>query len=90
MAPRKPRTAPAEFPYADERVPFFCWLGGNPWYAHKVEDKLTMCRQLASHQAPFRPALLAVWPGKRRSDVFFLNVRKAIIALGGEPATSKV
>lgn len=58
-----------EFPYADDTVTFLQLGGpGQAKVAQSVTDKLALCRSIT----PETP-VLAVWPGKTRSDVFLVD-----------------
>lgn len=70
------RTSDAEnFPYKEETVPFIMRYNGLIQYAVTVTDKLEMlCR-------PDSFTIVAVWPGKTRSDAFIVNREHARKAL---------
>ncbi len=74
--PRKVSDSHGEFPFADPRVPLILIAGteidaegdGMTW-AQTVEDKL----QLVEMAKKTTAELISVWPGKTRSDVFFID-----------------
>lgn len=76
---KNPRTPPKNFPYADPRVPFISRDEKQLWCANTVEEKLALIRKVAPKAGQdFSPLILAVWPGKHRSDVFYINHRIAL------------
>lgn len=74
--PRKTSDSAGEFPYADPRVPIILIAGteidaegdGMNW-ASSVEDKLALIEAAKETTAE----LISVWPGRTRSDVFFID-----------------
>jgi hypothetical protein len=74
--PRKISDSRGEFPYADPRAPFILIAGteidaegdGMNW-AYEPEEKLALVEAARGTTAE----LLTVWPGKTRSDVFFMD-----------------
>ena len=74
--PRKVTDSRGEFPYADPRVPLILIAGteidaegdGMNW-AFEIGEKLALVEAAKSTTAE----LISVWPGKTRSDVFFID-----------------
>lgn len=72
------------FPFTDDRVAFIAVLDPSPTYAYGTKDgrgfepastyskKEELLEQVASAE-PGSWHLLAVWPGKARSDVFLVD-----------------
>lgn len=79
--PRKPRTAPENYPYRDHRVPIFCWYDGGWLSACTVEEKITLLDWVQSVPQDARPTVLSVWPGMHRSDLFYVKPRIALESL---------
>lgn len=74
--PRKTSDSAGEFPFADPRVPIILIAGteidaegDGMAYAQTVEDKL----QLVEMARKTTAELISVWPGRTRSDVFFID-----------------
>lgn len=79
MAQRKPRTAGEDFPYDDPTVPFITFVNGNYTYACKLEEKIELLNGVRlARSGGYSPPILAVWPGKKRSDAFFINFAEAL------------
>jgi len=74
--PRKVSDSHGEFPFADPRVPLILIAGteigaegdGMNW-AYEIGEKLMLVEAAKSTTAE----LISVWPGKTRSDVFFID-----------------
>lgn len=74
--PRKTSDSRGEFPYADPRVPIILIAGteidaegdGMNW-AYEVPEKLALIEAARQTTAE----LLTIWPGKTRTDVFFID-----------------
>lgn len=74
--PRKTSDSAGEYPFADPRVPIILIAGteidaegdGMNW-ASSIEDKLALVEMAKTTTAE----LITVWPGRTRSDVFFID-----------------
>lgn len=84
---RKLRAAPPEFPYKDPTVPLMTALDGGVVYACTVAEKIELleARQRLKQEDKQVSAVYSFWPGKKRSDVFFIDAKTAIEALRTGP-----
>lgn len=82
---RKIRKIPPNFPYKDPTVPFITNIGGQQGFACTVEEKIDLLESHQSQKAAGKPvsSVFAVWPGKKRSDVFYVQPTVALKALKG-------
>jgi len=82
---RNPRVVdcPDKFPWKEPTVPFICWFSGGFKYACSVEDKIEMLRLAREYKSctGVRPFVMAVWPGKSRSDLFIVDTTTALFEL---------
>lgn len=71
------REGAAKFPYADPTVTFiYIESGMNTLDVHEIqtiEDKIRAVKQARETSGSKNTVLLAVWPGKFRSDAFMID-----------------